>query len=326
MSLRVLIVGQEAAGAQILRMLATSEHRVVAVLTQEPKTQGESSSLASAATRAGLSVLPAELVKDSGFAVRVREWKVDLLLNVHSLHVVSGDVLAAPRIGAFNLHPGPLPSYAGLNTPAWAIYNGETEFGVTVHWMQPEIDTGPIVFEERFAVPPNATALSLAAECTRRGVALLGRLVASAEDGVHAIPRVPQDLSARVYYARNRIPQAGSIDWHRPAEDVARFVRAFDYGPFASPWGRPVAVIAERRVGVLGLEPTGVTASSPPGTHRLVDGSLELACVDEWIAVRHVFDDGVLMTRDRVADWIRAGAVGEAGSRSTRTTSHGANI
>src|SRR5688500_5362279 len=173
MSLKVLLVGQEAAGAQILRKLIGSVDQVVAVLTQEPKATGESASLSGPAAKAGLIVLPAKAVKDPRFAAVIREWEVDILLNVHSLHLVSDEVLAAPKIGAFNLHPGPLPSYAGLNTPGWAIYNGESEYGVTVHWMHPGIDTGPIALEEHFTVPPRVTALGLAAECTRRGVVLL---------------------------------------------------------------------------------------------------------------------------------------------------------
>ena len=73
----------------------------------------------------------------------MREQGVDLLLNVHSLYLIARrTVVAAPRIGSFNLHPGPLPEYAGLNTPSWAIYNGEREHGVTVHWMEPGVDTG----------------------------------------------------------------------------------------------------------------------------------------------------------------------------------------
>lgn len=324
MSLNVLIAGQEAAGAQILRTLAGSKHRVVAVLTQEPKAIGESTSLSAHAARAGLPVMPAALVKDADFAARVRDLDVDLLLNVHSLHIVSDEVLAAPRIGAFNLHPGPLPSYAGLNTPAWAIYNGETEYGVTVHWMRPGIDTGPIAFEERFPVPAKVTALGLAAECTRRGVALLERLVACAERGAEAIPSMQQDLAARVYYARNRIPQDGVVDWRRPAEEVARFARAFDYGPFASPWGRPIATIAGARVGVLGLEPTELVVDAPAGAHRLANGSLQVACGDRWIEIRHVFDDRVLLTRERVANWVRA--FDEQRARASEATSLGANI
>jgi methionyl-tRNA formyltransferase len=320
MGLNVLIAGQEAAGAQILRTLVASPHRVVAVLTQEP------ASLFGHADRAGLTTLPAKLVKDAAFAATIREWEVDLLLNVHSLHILADAVLSAPRIGAFNLHPGPLPSYAGLNTPGWAIYNGESEYGVTVHWMQPGIDTGPIAFEERFAMPAQVTALGLAAECTRRGVALLERLIECAEANPSSIPRAPQDLAARTYYARHRIPEDGRIDWNRPAAEVARFARAFDYGPFPSPWGRPVAVIAGRRVEALGIEPTGVATDAAAGTHRFENGALQLACADEWVDVRHVFVDGALMKSDRIADWIRSGVLDDVRSSEREVTSHGANI
>jgi len=320
MGLNVLIAGQEAAGAQILRTLVASPHRVVAVLTQDP------ASLSGHAAQAGVMTLPAKVVKDVAFADLIRAWEVDLLLNVHSLHIVADAVLAAPKIGAFNLHPGPLPSYAGLNTPGWAIHNGESEYGVTVHWMQPGIDTGPIAFEARFAMPPKVTALALAGECTRRGVALLNRLIERAAADPSSIPRAPQNLSARAYYARHRIPEDGRIDWNRPAAEVARFARAFDYGPFASPWGRPVAVIAGRRVEVLGIEPTGVATEAAAGSHRLDNGALQLACSDEWVDVRHVFVDGALMKSYRVADWIRSEVLDDARSSEREMTSLGANI
>ena len=38
------------------------------------------------------------------------------------------------------------PEYAGLNAPSWAIYNGEPAHGVTLHWMEAAIDTGPIAW------------------------------------------------------------------------------------------------------------------------------------------------------------------------------------
>lgn len=57
---------------------------------------------------------------------------IDLLLNVHSLYIVPEAVLRIPRYGAHNLHPGPLPQYAGLSTPSWAIYYGEAFHGVTL--------------------------------------------------------------------------------------------------------------------------------------------------------------------------------------------------
>ena len=69
-------------------------------------------------------------------------------MNVHSLFLIH-PWSSAPTIGSFNLHPGPLPEYAGLNVPSWAIYEGEKRsHGVTVHWMDEGVDTGPIAWIE----------------------------------------------------------------------------------------------------------------------------------------------------------------------------------
>lgn len=294
MTLRVLLAGQEAAGGQILRTLASSEHEVVAVLTQEPKAPGGPSSLAKLAESFGTEVLPARLVRDPAFASRVRGWSVDVLLNVHSLHIVADEVLAAPTVGSFNLHPGPLPEYAGLNTVGWAIYRDEPEYGVTVHWMVPSIDAGPIAFQERFPLPADATALTLSTDCTRRGVELLEKVLDCAAADPRSIPIEEQDLSRRTYYSRHSIPQGGRIEWSRPAEEIARFGRAFDYGPFTSPWGRPSTIIGgDRLLEMTGLATTGEWAGMPPGsTRRSQDGGLLVASADEWVRVRRLYADG----------------------------------
>ena len=57
---------------------------------------------------------------------------MDLILNVHSLHLIRKEILDLPRLGSFNFHPGPLPRYAGLNSVCWALYRGETKHGVTL--------------------------------------------------------------------------------------------------------------------------------------------------------------------------------------------------
>lgn len=292
MTLRVLLVGQEAAGAQLLRSVTESGHELVAVLTQEPSERGGPASLAALADRLGVPTFPSALVRDENFAAQMHAWSVDVLLNAHSLHVLAAGVLAAPSVGSFNLHPGPLPEYAGLNTVGWAIYQGEVDYGVTVHWMVPEIDAGPIAFEERFPLDRRATALSLGTECTRRGVALMERVLERAQRDPATIPRVAQDPEARTYYSRGSVPQGGRIDWSRSAAEIDRFWRAFDYGPFASPWGRPYMDGGDGRVEVVGLTPTGEASGLPPGTALLTDSGLRIACGDEWIAVGRVFRDG----------------------------------
>lgn len=140
---RLLVCAEEAAGVQLLRALrGRPYHRTVAVLTS-PDAAAEKVTVASVARAMDIPLLPSELVRDATFAHWIRDTEIDLLLNVHSLHVADADVVTAPAIGSFNLHPGPLPKYAGLNAPSWAIFNSEKHHGVTVHRMDPEIDTAP---------------------------------------------------------------------------------------------------------------------------------------------------------------------------------------
>jgi methionyl-tRNA formyltransferase len=284
--LRVLLIAEEAAAVQTLRMLAASPHDVVAVMTRGLGGLSEGATVAGVASRLGYRLWPARQVKESGFAETVRQEGVDLLLNVHALYVLPNDVVAAPRIGSFNLHPGPLPDYAGLNAPSWAIYHGEQSHAVTVHWMEGGIDTGPIAYEAQLAIEDDDTGLTLSAKCVRAGLPLLHALLHAAAKGT--VPRRPQPNRVRRYYGRE-VPQEGRLLWTESATQVVNFIRACDYLPFASPWGYPRGYLAGRELSVLKAMRTGEQSDSPAGTvGRRVGGEVLVAAGDEWVRVRRV--------------------------------------
>jgi methionyl-tRNA formyltransferase len=289
---RVLLVAEESAGIQVLRALARSPHELVAVLTAPP-TRGGGATVGAVAEQLGVTVLPSERVRDAETADWIRCEDIDLLLNVHSLYLIAGEVVAAPRIGSFNLHPGPLPEYAGLNTPSWAIYNGESRHGVTVHWMEPGVDTGAIAYDASFDLTESDTGLSVSARCVREGVPLIERLLETAADDPAAIPRREQDLSRRRYYKRADIPDEGRIEWTRPAGRIVDLVRASDYFPFPSPWGIPTTRLGEAELGVIKASRTGDAAEAAPGTVLADDGDgVRVAAEDEWVRVERVLADG----------------------------------
>ncbi|HYY23010.1 MAG TPA: formyltransferase family protein [Thermoleophilaceae bacterium] len=215
--MNVVLVAAEAAGLQALKLLAASEHRVVAVLTStEDEARGVT--VAAQARRLGVHVWPARLVTDPAFAERIADAEVDLVLNIHSLLVIDGRVLGAPRIGSFNLHPGPLPQYAGLSVPSWAIYHGERRHGVTLHWMEPEVDAGAVVSEASFAIGPCDTGLTVSAACVRHGLPLVAGLLEVAARDPSAIPATEQDLSRRRWFGR-RGPHGGRVPWTLSGRD-----------------------------------------------------------------------------------------------------------
>ena len=57
-----------------------------------------------------------------------------------------------PPMGTINLHGSLLPQYRGAAPINWAIINGEKETGVTTFFIQQEIDTGKIIFQEKIAI------------------------------------------------------------------------------------------------------------------------------------------------------------------------------
>jgi methionyl-tRNA formyltransferase len=293
--LRVVVVAEESAGAQALDALlaAPESPEIVAVVTATEPEGRRRPLVAAAATRHRLYVVPASTLRSGSFAETIRDLGVDLLINVHSLFVLESDVVRTPRIGSFNLHPGPLPEYAGLNAPSWAIYQGETTHAVTVHWMDALIDSGPVAYSASFAVDGADTGLSLTAKCVRHGVPLLLQLVADAARNPTSIPASQQDLRRRRYFGRE-VPNEGRLIWTESAGQIVRFVRAADYGPFDSPWGVPRARFGDGPVGIRKASLTGEMADDPPGTvgGLLERGGVMVAADDEWVAVHRMWRDG----------------------------------
>ena len=274
-------MAEEAAGVQALRKIADSvDHDLVAVMASSER-QGPS--VAGAAEALGVPVWDSREVREAALAERVVEHAVDVLLNVHSLFRIHPAVVAAPAVGSFNLHPGPLPAYAGLNAPSWAIYFGESRHAVTLHWMVGAIDAGAIAYEEWFDVADDDTGLTLSAKAARQGLELIDRLL----DDIPEIPSRAQEGEGR-YFGRDA-PHGGRLPWSLPARRIVDFVRASDYGPFASPWGRPTARIDEREIEVVRAAVTGKRADAAPGT--VGDDGL-VAAADEWVAVERVRVDG----------------------------------
>jgi methionyl-tRNA formyltransferase len=283
--MNVLLIGEESAGIQMLRELKGSEHRIVAVMASSTRNAASGASLWDAAQKQGYSTWPAQWVKDPTLAQRIRSEQVDVILNVHSLYIIHKDVVESPRIGAFNLHPGPLPRYAGLNAVSWAIYRGERSHGVTVHWMAAGIDVGPIAYQTVFPVEESDTALTLSARCAREGLVLLKRLLEVAAKDPEAIPSIPQDLQKREYFG-TEVPEGGRLSWTRAAPKVVDFVRACDYYPFRSPWGHPRTRLGSQELSVVKAFRTHRRSDAPPGTVCTInEKSVEAASADEWVGI-----------------------------------------
>lgn len=291
--MNILLVAEESAGVQALKLLSKSSHQLKAVLTHSDSPE-KVTPITALAKKMGYKLMSAAMLKEPSFSDWITENEIDLLLNIHSLQVICPEVIEAIKMGAYNLHPGPLPQYAGLNVPSWAIYNQESKHGVTLHKMTAKIDAGDIIDEADFPLSGIDTGLSVSMKCLKYGMPLIERFLSNIEKG--NITGKEQDLTGRTYYRANQIPNNGKIDWESSAARIDAFVRACNYSPFSSPWGSPYTLRYGEKIFILKITVTNRSCNTTPGTvGELIDGATSIATADYWATVTRCMVNGIHM-------------------------------
>ena len=170
-------------------------------------------------------------ILDSGVGLvdALRGFDFDVLLSVAHLRLIPDPILAMADV-AVNFHDGPLPGYAGLNTPNWAIINGETEHAITWHLIDSGVDTGDIVLSTSFPIEPTDTAFSLNARCYEKALETFPTVVDALRDD-RLRPERQASAGRRVFLRHERPAASSVVDPNRPAADIARLARALDVGP-----------------------------------------------------------------------------------------------
>jgi UDP-4-amino-4-deoxy-L-arabinose formyltransferase/UDP-glucuronic acid dehydrogenase (UDP-4-keto-hexauronic acid decarboxylating) len=306
-SMKVALAAEDAAGILTLRMLQQRGHEVELVLARPAREQAQGGTVWDVAQLAGLRTVDSRRLTDPSFGNVLRDHDIDVFLNVSSPVVVHANVLHGARLGSFNVHPGPLPAYAGLHPVSWAIYNGERSHGIALHHMEAQVCAGDIVYQETFPIADVDTGLTVSSRCARTGVQLVVRLLGALELDPASVPRAAQDLTARTWFGAS-VPRGGRLEWDASAAMIVDFVRACDYYPLPSPWDLPSAMLAGHAVGVAKAARTYMVTHEPPGTVRADGGSnVHVACADEWVSVVQVRLAGkrcsplAVLDRDEVA-------------------------
>jgi natural product biosynthesis luciferase-like monooxygenase protein len=169
------------------------------------------------------------LVDPFAYVEALRKEPFDYLFAITHLAILPDDVIALPTKGAINFHDGPLPRYAGLNAPAWALMNGERTYGVTWHRVGSKVDAGDILKQVTFDLAPDETSLSLNTKCFAHAIESFAELVPALASGTAAA--TAQNRADRTYFGRYRRPEAaGVVDWSRPAASIEALVRALEFG------------------------------------------------------------------------------------------------
>jgi methionyl-tRNA formyltransferase len=147
----------------------------------------------------------------------------DFLFSFYYRYLLGQAWLEIPRRGALNMHGSLLPKYRGRAPVHWAILNGESVTGASLHYMVEKPDAGALVDQQAVPILENDTALVVSHKVAEAAEQVLRRSLPALVAG--SAPATPLDLSAGSYFGRRR-PEDGRIDWRRSAREVHDLVRA----------------------------------------------------------------------------------------------------
>ena len=180
MTLRIVFMGTPDFSVPTLAEILGAGHEVVAAYTQPSRPAGRGmaerlSPVARFAANAGIPVKSPTSLKREAEQREFASLNADAAVVVAYGLLLPRPVLAAPRLGCFNLHASALPRWRGAAPIQRAIMAGDAETAVMVMRMEEGLDTGPVCLAEPVAIGPEVTAGELHDELARRGASLMVR-------------------------------------------------------------------------------------------------------------------------------------------------------
>ncbi len=245
----------------------------------------------------GIPVFQPERLKDGELLPVLEQTAPDLIIVVAYGKILPAYILHYPRYGCINLHVSLLPKYRGAAPMQRAIIAGETETGVTVMQMDEGLDTGDILFTERFPIAENDNFETVHDTSALLGGALLLRAVKAIGEG-SVTPQKQSEENAS--YADKITKEDCKINFTKSAKEVHNLIRGVSPIPLAftkTPDGKLLKVLSSRVCEGKGEAGT-VIALSDKG-----EGEIVVACAEGAVALLSVIPEG--KGTMRAADMIR---------------------
>lgn len=223
--MRILIFAYSAVGHACLDFLIRQKEKIIAVVTHDDNPQETPwfPSVQKLAKDHNIPVFSPSNPNEKEFISLLKDLQPDLIFSFYYRQLLSEAILNLPPFGAFNIHGSFLPYYRGRCPINWAIIEGETQTGVTLHYMVAKADAGDIVDQVRIPIGENETAGDIMAKVIAASPLLLSRNLQAIKQGIAS--HFPQDISKGRYYG-GRTPKDGVINWKNTPRTIHNLIRS----------------------------------------------------------------------------------------------------
>lgn len=172
-------------------------------------------------------------VNSTSFNNRMSKYGCDLFVSMSFNQIFKRDIINLTKYKIINCHAGKLPFYRGRNILNWALINDESEFGVTVHYVDEGIDTGDIILQDLHAIDDSDDYATLLDRSYQACSSILYKAVCMFKSG-RVIGKSQKEIHPVGFYCTQRGVGDERIDWRDSSRNIFNFIRSIcSPGPMA---------------------------------------------------------------------------------------------
>lgn len=261
------------------------------------------SAVAQTATRLGISVAKPASLKDHEVQQQLGDMRPDAMVVAAYGLILPRAVLEIPVHGCLNIHASLLPRWRGAAPIQRALLAGDASTGVCIMQMEAGLDTGPVLLERSLAIDARDTTGTLTDKLSRIGAGAIVDALARLDT---LIPRSQDDALAT--YAAKIDKTEARLDWHRPAPELDRRIRAFNPAPGAQ------AEVGGITLKVWEAEPVNDVSLGPGAILRKGRSELYVGCAEGALRLLQVQKPG--SRRMSTAELLQGGSWAKAGGEN----------
>lgn len=282
--MRIVFMGTPDFSVPVLQAILAAGHDVAAVYSQPPRPAGRGmaetkSPVHRVAEARGIAVSTPVNFKADADRAAFAALQADAAVVVAYGLLLPEAILAAPRLGCFNVHASKLPRWRGAAPIQRAIMAGDKTTAVMVMRMEKGLDTGPVCLAKDIEIGPEMTSGELHDRLSKAGAAAIVEALHLLDAG--KLVAKPQ-AEAGITYAAKIGKSETHIDFTKSADEVVNHIHGLS--PFPGAWFSIVGPHGEQRVKV--LRAVSVAGSGAPG--MVLDGDLTIACGEGAVRLKEL--------------------------------------
>ncbi|NVM04663.1 MAG: methionyl-tRNA formyltransferase [Candidatus Helarchaeota archaeon] len=217
-----------------LDRIIRSDHKLVGIVTHPDKPKGrerkiKKSIIKEYSERNNIICLNPVDLKGKEFIGRLKKLNPEIGVII-AFRILPKEVFTIPKFGTINVHPSMLPEYRGAAPINWAIINGEKEIGLSVFFINEEVDKGDIILQKKISIGQDETAGEMQHKLSIQSPDLLMEVIDKIQKG--DITAVQQKKNGFKKAPKIK-PQHMIINWSNTALDIHNLVRGLSTSPGA---------------------------------------------------------------------------------------------